>query len=373
MKTLPSLQIGKHIARYPIIQGAMAVRVSGANLAGAVANAGGIGIVATIGLGLNSPYFMPNLHRKRVKFSLANCLALIDELQKARSISPHGVIGVNVLVAVRNYADLVRTAIENGANLIATAAGLPLDLPEYTANYPDTALVPTVSTVAAARTLCQTWESKYDRLPDAFIVQCSKTIGGHLAGKSQDVEKPAYKIEQLIPELADYLRRELGAAIPIIAAGGIWDKADIDAMLALGANGVQIGTRFITTHECDADIRYKEFHLNANPNDVAIVPSPLGVPGRAIRNKFAEDAIAQSPNIERRCIANCLQSCLCRDRQETYCIIQALDRAARGDVENGLIFSSANAGRAKRIMSVTEVMAELTQPARAIAPIPVFN
>lgn len=133
-------------------------------------------------------------------------------------------------------------------------------------------------------------------------------------------------------------------------------------MLALGANGVQLGTRFITTHECDADIRYKEFHLNANPEDVVIVPSPIGVPGRAIRNDFAAKAIAHSPELERRCVASCLQNCLCRDRKETYCPIQALDRAASGDIENGLIFSSSNAGRAERIVSVAELLAELTQP-----------
>lgn len=362
MKTLPSLQIGKHFARYPIVQGAMATRVSGANLAGAVANAGGIGIMSTVGLGLNSPFFMGNSHRRKINFFQANRLALIEQLQKARAISPHGIIGVNVLIATRNYRDLVQTAAENGADLIITGAGLPLDVPEYTKNYPDVALVPIVPSVDAAKQICQHWEKEYDRIPDAFIVQCSKTAGGHVSAN-------APQIEQVIPELVHYLRCELGAVIPIIAAGGIWDRRDIDQMLALGASGVQIGTRFITTDECDADIRYKEFHLRANAEDVAIVPSPIGIPGRAIRNQFAEKAIANSSDLERRCVANCLQSCLCRDRKETYCLIQALDRAATGDVENGLIFSSANAGRADRIIPVAELMAELTQSATVSFPI----
>ena len=367
MKALPSLQIGQHIARYPIIQGAMATRVSCANLAGAVANAGGIGIISTVGLALNSPYFRRDSQYRKINFHQANRLALIDELQKARAISPHGVIGVNVLIATRDYAELARTAAENGANIIITGAGLPLDVPEYTANHPDVALVPIVPTVEAAKQICQHWEKEYDRLPDALIVQCSKTAGGHLAVKPPELSNIAYNRKYVITELSNYLRSELGAAIPIIASGGIWDRTDIDEMLALGAKGVQIGTRFITTHECDADIRYKEFHLRANAKEVVIVPSPVGVPGRAIRNPFAEQAIANSSDIPKRCIANCLQSCLCRDRQQTYCLIQALDRAARGDIENGLIFSSSNAGRAERIVSVAELMAELTQPVNTIA------
>ncbi|HEY9607075.1 MAG TPA: nitronate monooxygenase family protein [Allocoleopsis sp.] len=360
MKPLPSLQIGKYTARYPIVQGAMAVRVSGGNLAGAVAQAGGIGVIATLGLGLHSSFcdrYSPR--RQKYQFFIANRLALIDELQKARAISPDGLIGVNVLVATKNYPDLVRTAVEQGANLIIAGAGLPLDLPEYTADYPDVALVPIVSTVSAAASICQHWKQYYHRLPDAFIAECPRSSGG-LGATSEEMDESTCQVERIVPELVDYLHHQLGSPIPVIASGGIWHRADIDAMLALGASGVQIGTRFITTEECDADIRYKEFHLNASPEDIAIVPSPVGVPGRALRNKFVEKAIAHSPDLERRCIANCLQACNCRDKRETYCLIQALDRAARGDVENGLVFAGTKAGRTKRIMPVAELMAELT-------------
>jgi nitronate monooxygenase len=353
MTLLPPLRIGKHIAPYPIIQGVMGIRISAANLASAVANTGGMGIISAVGLGLNSPYF------KKRKLLEANRLALIDEIQKARQLSPQGILGINAMVAVRDYETLVRTAAESGINLIISGAGIPLKLPEYTADYPDVALVPIVSSVRAARIICRKWSKLYNRLPDAFVVENPNQAGGHLGAKSEQLGDPALNPEQIIPDLIDYLRTEMGADMPIIAAGGIWSRSDIDRVLALGAKGVQIGTRFITTDECDADRRYKEFHLQASPEDVIIAPSPVGMPGRVIRNSFAEKAIACAPDLEQRCIANCLESCKCRDRQETYCIIQALDKAARGDVENGLVFAGSNAGRAQKIMPVAELMQEL--------------
>ncbi|MBZ8178576.1 NAD(P)H-dependent flavin oxidoreductase [Oscillatoria salina] len=363
MKTLTTLRIGKYTPKYPIIQGGMGIRISGANLASAVANAGGIGVISAVGLGLKSPYFdrqEKNVKQRQEKFFAANRLALIDELKKARLLSPNGIIGVNIMVAARDYETLVRTAAENGANLIISGAGLPMNLPEYTANYPDVALVPIISSDRAAKLICRRWERHHQRLPDAFIVENPQTAGGHLGVKKEELANPAFSDAQIIPQLVKYLRDELGVNIPIIAAGGVWDRTDIDRVLALGASGVQIGTRFITTHECDADIRYKEFHLHATPEDVVIVPSPVGMPGRALKNAFAEKAIANSPDLEKRCLANCLHTCRCRDSQETYCIIQALDNAVRGNVDNGLIFAGSNAGRSQKMMSVAELMAELT-------------
>lgn len=354
LRSLPPLKIGQHTTHYPIVQGAMAVRVSGARLAGAVANAGGVGVISSLGLGLISPCF--GAQPRHGNFFIANQLALIDELEKARAISPKGIIGVNILIATKDYPVMAQTAAANGANLIITAAGLPLNLPTYTADYPDVALVPMVCGLEAVQTICQTWQQQYDRLPDAFIVENSQVVGGHIGTTCEDFSS---QIERLIPKIQNYLHNQLQVDIPLIAAGGIWDKADVDQMLALGASGVQVGTRLITTEECDADRRYKEFHLKASQEDVVIVPSPVGKPARALRNEFAEKAIAASPDLERRCIANCLESCLCRDTRQTYCILQSLANAARGDVENGLIFSGANVGRVERIMSVAEVMAEL--------------
>ncbi|GAB4243371.1 MAG: nitronate monooxygenase family protein [Elainellaceae cyanobacterium] len=334
----------------------MAVRVSGASLAGAVANAGGIGVISSLGLGLHSPYY--KVQPRRGNFGVANQLALIDELQKARTISPAGMIGVNILIATKDYPFLAETAAANGANLIIAAAGLPLNLPAYTANYSEVALVPVVCGLEAVQTICQTWQQQYDRLPDAFIVENSQTVGGHIGTTCEDFNS---RIECLIPQIQNYLRTQLQVDIPLIAAGGIWERADVDYMLALGASGVQVGTRFITTEECDADRRYKEFHLRASPADVVVVPSPVGKPARALANTFAKKAIAASPDLERQCVANCLESCLCRDSRKTYCILQALANAARGDIEKGLIFSGANTGRAAEILSVAEVMAELTR------------
>lgn len=361
MLPLPSLQIGQHLARYPIIQGGMGIRISGARLAAAVANAGGIGVISAVALGLNSPYFdinQPNARKRREQFFEANRLALIDEIRKARTLSPTGILGINAMVVAQDYETLVRTAAEEGINLIISGAGLPLQLPEYAAVHPEVALVPIVSSTRAARILCRKWERQYGRLPDAFVVENPNSAGGHLGAKSEELGDRALETEQVIPELVTYLQ-EVGQSIPVIAAGGVWDRADIDQMLALGASGVQIGTRFITTDECDADIRYKEFHLNAKSDDVVIISSPVGLPGRALRNAFVEKAIAGSPDLEKRCLFNCLHTCKCRDEQQDYCIVQALDKAARGDIESGLIFSGSNAGRAKRMMPVAELMAEL--------------
>lgn len=362
MQSLPSLQIGQYIARYPIIQGGMGIRISGARLAAAVANAGGVGIISAVGLGLNSPYFdvtQRNVGKRKAQFFEANRLALIDEIRAARTLSPNGILGINAMVVAQDYETLVRTAAEEGINLIISGAGLPLQLPEYTAAYPAVALVPIVSSTRAARIICRKWERLYGRLPDAFVVENPNSAGGHLGAKPEELGDRALDAEQVIPELVAYLQEKFSQSIPVIAAGGVWDRSDIAKMLALGASGVQIRTRFITTDECDADIRYKEFHLHAKPEDVVIISSPVGMPGRALRNAFVEKAIANSPDLEKRCLASCLHVCKCRDEQKTYCIVQVLDKAARGDVENGLVFSGSNAGRAQKILPVAELMAEL--------------
>jgi len=354
MELLPSLRIGQHIAHHPIVQGAMAVRVSGAGLAGAVANVGGIGLISSLGIGLNSPYFSQK-HKKK-QFFEANRLALIDELEKARIISPDGIIGVNVLVATRDYLTLAQTAAAHGANLIVTGAGLPIALPEAVKEYPEVALVPIISTVESAQTLCQTWKTNYQRLPDAFILEHCKLIGGHFASQCEELDVSNF--ETTIAQLRDYLQ-SIDLNIPIIATGGIWDRSDIDRMIAIGADGVQIGTRFITTEECDADRNYKEFHLQAHVQNLVTVPSPVGKPARAMSNQFTTAVLSNSPTIEKRCIANCLESCLCRDKGVTYCLIQALSFAAQGDIERGLMFSGGAVRPVDKLVSVVELMAEL--------------
>ncbi len=354
---LPSLQIGPHRVRYPILQGAMAVRVSGANLAAAVAEAGGVGVISAFGLGLTPHGRSP----QGGSFGEATQAALVAELAKARTQSPQGVLGVNVLAAARDYRAIARTAAAAGANVIIIGAGLPLDLPEHLANYPQVALVPMVSNAAAARTLCQTWQQRYQRLPDALIVENCRTIGGHFS-QCEHLDDQAQPLQVAIAQVRAALT-ELDVTLPLIAAGGIWDHSDLRHALALGADGVQIGSRFITTHECDAHPRYKAFHLQAQGQDVMVVPSPVGKPGRALRNAFAERAIAGSLRQEQRCIANCLESCLCRDHRQTYCLLQALAIAAQGDIENGLVFAGAAIKGSDRLLSVAELMTELTRPA----------
>ncbi|WP_035986051.1 NAD(P)H-dependent flavin oxidoreductase [Leptolyngbya sp. KIOST-1] len=362
MQTLPSLTIGQYTVPYPIVQGGMGIRVSGANLAAAVANAGGIGIISAVGLGMQSPHFNideKNPKKRQTEFFRANQLALIDELQKARALSPKGVLGVNIMVAARDYESLVRTAVDHGIDLIFSGAGLPLNLPEITAHRPEVALVPIISSVRAAQVICKKWQRLYDRLPDAFVVENPQAAGGHLGAKAEDLGDPAIAPETVLPALVQYLSG-FERPIPVVAAGGICDRASLTHALSLGASGTQIGTRFIPTEECDADPRYKEFHLQARPEDIVLVPSPVGLPGRALRNAFVDRVNrGDTPGLKDQCFANCLQVCKFRDRRETYCILRALDRACRGDVDNGLVFAGSCVGGSPRIQPVAEVMAEL--------------
>jgi nitronate monooxygenase len=361
MNNLPSLTLGIHSVSYPIIQGGMGIRVSGARLAAAVANAGGIGIISAVGLGWNSPYFdpaEPSPKQRIEQFFQANRLALIDELHKARELSPNGVIGINVMMAAKGWETLVETAVAHGANLIIAGAGLPLSLPAHTLDSPDVALVPIVSSVRAAKLITRRWQKQYQRQPDGFVVESPKYAGGHLGASADAIDDPAYALEQVVPDLVAYIRDEFENPVPVIAAGGVWNRIDVDRMLSLGASGVQVGTRFITTFECDADDRYKQVHLQAKPEDVMLVPSPVGLPGRAIRNFFIDRVIA-GEDMSEPCAANCLQACRCRDARETYCIMKALNQAAAGDVDNGLIFSGTHAGRAQTLASVEEVMRDL--------------
>ncbi len=349
MKQLPPLTLGVHTVPYPVIQGGMGIRISGARLAAAVANAGGIGIISAVGLGWNSPYFDGSERspkRRAEQLFEANRLALIDELHKARGLSPKGVIGINVMMAVRDWETLVSTGLDHGANVVIAGAGLPLSLPAHAVDRPDAALVPIVSSVRAARIITRRWQKQYQRQPDGFIVESPKFAGGHLGAAAAAVDDPAFSLERVVPELVAYLDQEFDTPVPVIAAGGIWDRTDVDRMLTLGAQGVQVGTRFITTLECDANDRYKQAHLE------------VGLPGRALHNPFVERIMAQV-DMSEPCLANCLQACRCRDTGETYCIMKALNRAAAGDVDNGLIFSGAKAGRAQHLSSVTDVMASL--------------
>ncbi len=353
---LPSLKIGKYVAKYPIIQGGMAVRISGASLAAAVANYGGVGIIATAGLGLNSPYFE---FKHPENYFQANEFALIDELKKAQRLSPNGIMGVNCMVALTDYEAVVRTSVENGAQIVVSGAGLPLKLPLFTKDFPNVALVPIVSSVRAAKVICAKWDKEHHRLPDAIIVENPNTAGGHLGASRLELGKPEYELENIIPAILEYLKNDLKVNIPVIAAGGIWDRTDIDHMLSLGYAGVQMATRFVTTHECDAPDNYKNLYLQSTPEDVIIVDSPVGLPGRALRNSFV-DKVIPNPSQKMPCLVTCLHKCSFRTDHRDFCIMFALNSAQKGQLDQGLVFCGTNAYRCKAITSVKQVMDELT-------------
>jgi len=346
------MKIGKHEVRYPLIQGGMGVRISGGNLAGHVAKCGGVGLVATPGLGLNTPRYDGN------NYFGAQPQALKDELRKAYAIAPDGVIGTNCMVAITDYVDMVRASCEGGAKIIVSGAGLPLNLPELTADWPDVALVPIASSVKAAELIARKWSKAYRRLPDAVVVEDPDTAGGHLGEKLEKIGDGSYDQYATVRGVKAYFRDEFGADIPVIAAGGIWDRADLEHALAQGADGVQMASRFVCTEECDAEPAFKQAYLDCCKEDIGLMMSPAGLPGRALIANI--DAIrARDLEMNPGCPTGCLKKCSYKAEQERFCIVHALDRAQRGDVETGLIFCGTNAWRAERIETVAEIFAEL--------------
>jgi len=346
------LAIGRHTATYPLIQGGMGVRVSAGNLAGHVARCGGVGLVATAALGLNSRYF------KGKGLYSADVLAVKEELRKAYSIAPDGVVGTNCMVALADYDDVVRASCEGGAKVIVSGAGLPLNLPALTADFPEVALVPIVSSARAAELIVRKWSKGYGRLPDAVVVEDPDTAGGHLGEKLENIGTGQYDQYATVRAVKALLRETWGAEIPVIAAGGIWDRGDLVYALEQGADGVQMATRFVCTEECDAAPEFKQAYLECRREDIGLIMSPAGLPGRALARNV--ERIHQA-DLERdlRCPVACLKKCTWREERERFCIAQALDRAQRGDVEHGLVFCGSNAWRSERITTVREIFDEL--------------
>ncbi|HEX9777522.1 MAG TPA: nitronate monooxygenase family protein [Geopsychrobacteraceae bacterium] len=351
----PALQIGKHRVPFPVIQGGMGVRVSGARLAGHVAKSGGIGLIAGAGLALNSS------HYNGKNYFNADYLALQEELRKAYEIAPDGVIGVNCMVAVKNFDDSVRAACEAGAKLIVSGAGLPLGLPGLTADFPDVALVPIVSSLKAAQLIARKWHKGFNRLPDAVVVEDPDTAGGHLGEKLENIGSGAYDQYATVRAVKAYFREQWDLDIPVIAAGGVWDRRDLLNALEQGADGVQMGSRFVCTEECDASETFKEAYLNCSREDIGLIMSPAGLPGRAL-TKNIEHIRQRDVALGLRCPSGCLKKCAYKENQERFCIVHALDRAQKGDVETGLIFCGTNAWKADRITTVQAIFDELFPP-----------
>ena len=350
MCNMNSLKIGDLTARLPIIQGGMGVGISLSGLASAVANEGGVGVISCAGLGL--------IYRHTAKDYMEACICgLKEELKKAKEKSS-GIIGVNVMMALTNFGDMVKTAIAEKADVIFAGAGLPMDLPKYRTPDCTTKLVPIVSSARAARIICEKWKTLYDYLPDLVVVEGPKA-GGHLGFKTNQIDDPNFSIENLIPDVVREVavfEEKYNQEIPVIAAGGIYTGEDMYKIMQLGAKGVQIASRFVTTHECDADNKFKESYLNATENDVEIIQSPVGMPGRALKGEFLEK-VKQGLTAPKSCPYNCLHTC--DYKKVPYCIIVTLYNAYRGQMDKGYAFAGSNAYLADKIVSVKEVIDSL--------------
>jgi nitronate monooxygenase len=344
---MPELKIGHLISRLPIIQGGMGVGISMSGLASAVANADGIGVIAGAMAGICEKDIATNGLE-------ANCRALANEIRKARE-KTRGILGVNIMVALTHFAELVKTAIAEKIDIIFAGAGLPLDLPAFLKKEDPTRLVPIVSSGRAAELICKRWHQRHNYLPDAFVVEGPRA-GGHLGFKADQLDDPAFCLENLVGDVVAAVKRieaKHGVRIPVIAAGGIYDGADIHRFLELGASGVQMGTRFVATHECDADPAFKQSYVDAREEDLMVIKSPVGLPGRALRNQFLVDVAAGSRR-PFRCPYHCIKSC--DPEKSPYCIGMALAAAKRGKLNSGFAFAGANAYRVDRILSVKELM-----------------
>ncbi len=346
------LQIGNYTLRYPLIQGGMGVRISAGNLAGHVAKCGGVGVVAAAGIGANSSFYNGK------NFFYADSEAFKEEIRKAYEIAPDGIVGVNVMVALADYEELVKAAVVAGAKVIICGAGLPMSLPELTADHPDVALVPIVSSLRAAQLITKKWFKSYHRLPDAVVVEDPDTAGGHLGEKMENIGTGEYDQYETVRQVKELYRTEYGADVPIIAAGGIWDRKDLEHALAQGADGVQMASRFVCTQECDADDAFKQAYLECGKEDIGLIMSPAGLPGRVILKNV--DNI-RSYDVENHtvCRMACLKKCTYKENGERFCIVGALDRAQRGDTESGLLFCGTNAWKADRITTVQAIFDEL--------------
>ncbi|MDK9699172.1 MAG: nitronate monooxygenase family protein [bacterium] len=353
--TLSPLCLGDLVARIPIIQGGMGVGISLSRLASAVANEGGIGVIAAALIGFTESDCYSN-------YEEASERALRKEIQKARAASK-GILGVNIMVALTNYADVVRTAIDEGIDVIFSGAGIPLNLPSFRKPDTKTKLVPIVSSGRAATILCKRWTEKYNYPPDAIVVE-GPQAGGHLGFKLEQIGDEAYALEKLVPEVVEAVRpfaERAGKPIPVIAAGGIYTGADIRKYLELGASGVQMATRFVATHECDASDSFKQAYLDAKQEDIQIIESPVGMPGRVIRNKFT-DSVGRGEKMPLQCAYHCIITCDYKNSQ--YCIAHALTSAQKGNFKSGFPFAGSNVYRVNKIVSVKELIDSLIEEYR---------
>lgn len=352
MKYKP-LIIGDLKAEVPIVQGGMGVGISLSGLASAVACEGGIGVISSAQPGFKEADFLYNTVE-------ANKRALSYHIKKAKENSNNGIIGVNIMVATNNYEDYVKCCIENNADIIISGAGLPINLPELVKDS-NIKIAPIVSPLKAAKVLLKMWDKRYGRCADMVIVEGPKA-GGHLGFKNEeldmykDIKYYDEELKLIIEHVKEY-ESKYNKHIPVVFGGGVYDKEDIEHYINIGVDGVQIATRFVATEECDADIKFKEAYIHSSKDDIVIVRSPVGMPGRAIKNHFVT-----STEIERQPITKCY-NCLhkCNPATTPYCISKALINAANGDLSESLIFCGENAYKVNKISTVKEIIKELTE------------
>jgi len=356
LNKMPTLRIGDLEAKIPIIQGGMGVGISLSGLTSAVANAGGIGTIATAGIGQFEPDWDINSEQ-------ADERALRKEIRAAKA-GTDGIIGVNIMVALADFDSLVQCAVDEGANILFLGAGLPIRLPgtlplDKLGELP-TKFAPIVSSARAAEIIFKAWAKRYRHIPDAVVVE-GPLAGGHLGFKKEQLDDPDYSLEKILAEVIPALKpyeEQFNKNVPVIAAGGIYTGADIRKFMQLGAQAVQMGTRFVPTYECDASQKFKELYLDCKKEDIVIIDSPVGLPGRAIRNSFLE-RVSSGVKETFKCPWKCLKSC--DFKKVPYCIGAALTNAKKGNLEEGFAFAGANAYRVDKIISVRELIDTLIE------------
>jgi nitronate monooxygenase len=351
---MQSFNIGDLQIQLPVIQGGMGVAVSLSGLASAVANEGGIGVISAAGIGMTEPDFRRN-------FQEANKRALAREISKARSLTS-GILGVNIMMALTDHEALIKVAIEEKIDVIFLGAGLPLNIPRFIQDAGlaghHTKLIPKVSSAKAASLIFRYWESKYGFIPDAVVVE-GPLAGGHLGFHKDNLTRNMVPLHQLVKDTALVLipfEKTHRRLVPVIAGGGLYTGKDIYEIMKSGATAVKIGTRFVTTHECDASIEYKNSYLAAGKEDIILIDSPVGLPGRVVNNKFVQQ-IMNGEVRPFKCPWKCLLSC--NYKEAPFCIAQALFNSANGNMEEGFAFAGTNAWMATEINYVSDVFSDL--------------
>ena len=355
---IPELRIGNLIAKIPIVQGGMGVGVSLSNLAASVANCGAIGVISGVEPGFDLPHYHTNKGQ-------ANLDGLTHHIRRAKELSPNGIIGVNIMTALSNFEDMVRVAVKEKIDIIFSGAGMPMKLPELVKDSM-TKIAPIVSSGKVAELICKQWDRRHNYLPDAIVVE-GPEAGGHLGFSLEQLENiHQFSLKSLVNDVLEAIRpfeEKYAKKVPIIAGGGIYDAEDVAETLNAGASAVQMSTRFVATYECDASDAFKDAYINATEDDIMIIKSPVGMPGRAIRNSFLEMVYKNEKPKGIKCI-NCLKPC--NPKETLYCIADALIQAQQGNLDKGFAFAGAKVHKVNKLQSVKDIIDELMKDLREL-------